>query len=100
MRKRVVRSDGSVTLPRELRERAKLVAGTRVEIIQADGGLLITPAAETDPERAWYWTEEWQRGEREADEDVRLGRSRVYESGEAFATHLREIHNELVAQGR
>jgi len=100
MRKRVVRSDGSVTLPRDLRERAKLVAGVRVEIIQVDGDLLITPAAEPDLEQAWYWTEEWQRGEREADEDARLGRSKVYESGEAFAAHLHEIHEELVAQGR
>jgi len=29
---------------------------------------------EIDPEQAWFWSEEWQAGEHEADEDLRLGR--------------------------
>ena len=24
-------------------------------------------------DQAWFWTKEWQRGEQEADEDIRLG---------------------------
>ena len=61
---------------------------------------MITAARAADPDQSWFWTESWQEGEREADDDARLGRSTVYESGEAFAAHLREVHDELVAQGR
>lgn len=100
MRKHVVHSNGSVTIPRDLRERANLKAGTLVEISYVDGGLLVRPASESDSEQAWYWTAEWQQGEREADEDIRLGRSTVYESGEQFEAHLRTVNDELLTQGR
>ena len=35
-----------------------------------------------DPEesQAYYWTEEWQAGEREADEDIAAGRVRTFDN--------------------
>ncbi|GAH27658.1 unnamed protein product, partial [marine sediment metagenome] len=27
-----------------------------------------------DPDQAWWWTEEWQKKEREAEKDIREGR--------------------------
>ena len=43
------------------------------------------------PDTAYFWTEEWQRGEREADEDIRAGRlSPVFTRAEALK-HLREL---------
>lgn len=33
-----------------------------------------TKQKDIDPEQAWFWTAEWQRGERQADEDIRRGR--------------------------
>lgn len=29
---------------------------------------------EIDPDQAWFWTDEWQQKEREADEDIAAGR--------------------------
>ena len=29
-------------------------------------------------DQAWFWTPEWQAGEREADEDIRAGRVRTF----------------------
>jgi AbrB family looped-hinge helix DNA binding protein len=38
-----------------------------------------------DPEQAWWWLESWQKGEREAEEDIRSGRmSGPFESVEEF----------------
>ncbi len=31
-----------------------------------------------DPSDAWFWTPEWQKGEREADADIKAGR--VYQA--------------------
>jgi AbrB family looped-hinge helix DNA binding protein len=34
-----------------------------------------------DPDQRWWWTEEWQKGEREAQRDIETGRvSKVYEN--------------------
>jgi hypothetical protein len=43
-----------------------------------------------DTEQAWFWTREWQRREREADEDLLAGRVMRYESDEQFLAALDE----------
>ncbi len=43
---------------------------------------------EIDPEQAWFWTSEWQEGEREADEDIAAGRVTRYDSDEQFLAAL------------
>jgi hypothetical protein len=42
-----------------------------------------------DASQAWFWTLEWQAGEREADADLAAGRSDRYESDEQFIAALR-----------
>ena len=41
-----------------------------------------------DPDQAWFWSEEWQRREREADEDTGAGRVTVHEDAAAMMAHL------------
>ena len=43
-----------------------------------------------DPDQAWFWTPEWQAGEREADADIAPGRGTRYHSDEEFLAALRE----------
>lgn len=43
---------------------------------------------EIDPEQAWYWTEEWQAGEREASADIAAGRVSSYDSIEEFLEEM------------
>lgn len=43
-----------------------------------------------DPyEQGWYWTEEWQAGEREALADIEAGRVTTYQSDDEFLASLR-----------
>lgn len=42
-------------------------------------------------DQAWFWTDEWQAKEREADEDIAAGRTIRYESDEDFLAALRDI---------
>jgi len=46
---------------------------------------------EIDPEQAWFWTPEWQEGEREADEDIAAGRVTRYDSDEEFLKYLEDV---------
>ncbi len=43
-----------------------------------------------DPDQAWFWTPEWQAGEREADADIAAGRTTRYDSDEEFMAALDE----------
>lgn len=43
-----------------------------------------------DPDQAWFWTPEWQAGEREADADIAAGRGTRYRSDEEFLAALDE----------
>lgn len=66
-----VREKGQVTLPAAVREQAHLGKGSVVEVsVTPDGAVLLRPKLLVDPEDAWYWTPEWQAGEREVDEDI------------------------------
>lgn len=39
---------------------------------------------EIDPEQAWFWTEEWQAGERRAEEDLEQGRYEDFDDVDEF----------------
>lgn len=73
----------------ELREgepvRVDLVVGDRrlpVIVELTDGDHVEMHVA--DPDQAWFWTEEWLAGEREADADAAEGRLHRYEDPEDF----------------
>jgi hypothetical protein len=44
-----------------------------------------------DPSQAWFWTPEWQAGEREADADIAAGRTTSYASEEEFFAALDSV---------
>ena len=46
---------------------------------------------EIDPEQAWFWTPEWQEGEREADAELAAGQGTIYYSDEEFLAHLDDV---------
>jgi hypothetical protein len=48
------------------------------------------PDESHDPDQAWFWAPEWQAGERAADVDLAAGRSRRFDSDEAFVKALEE----------
>jgi len=51
--------------------------------------------AERAPDQAWFWTPEWQAGERKADADKTAGRFTHYEDGETFLAALREARPDV-----
>ncbi|MGI8648551.1 MAG: hypothetical protein DLM55_06725 [Acidimicrobiales bacterium] len=51
-----------------------------------------------DPDQAWYWTPEWQAGEREVDEWIAERKARGEPVGAPFSqslAHVRELIDEL-----
>jgi len=64
-----------------------------VEFDVTDGDVVTVWGMKMIPaDQAWFWSESWQAGEREADEDIAAGRGEQFASGEDFLARLdREI---------
>ncbi len=87
----VIRGKGQITIPAEIRKAARLEEGDPVEVEIVEGGILLRPCKLIDATQAWFWQPEWQAGEREAAADLAAGRSRVFESSEAFLASLEPL---------
>lgn len=87
---------GQITIPKQIREALHLKPGDLLHVALDDGRILLIPESAIDPDQAWFWTEEWQKGEREADEDIRAGRTYgPFDSVEEMRKHFETIKDEL-----
>lgn len=75
---------GTLALPAGLRRRHKLdEPGAQVRVVERDDGVVeLHPLTAVPADQAWFWTERWQRMEREADADVAAGRVTTHETVE------------------
>jgi AbrB family looped-hinge helix DNA binding protein len=84
-----LRAKGQLTLPEEIRAAARLEEGDLLEAEITEEGILLRPQKVIDATQAWFWTPQWQQGEREADADLAAGRAQTFNSGEDFLDALR-----------
>lgn len=83
---------GTLALPTELRKRYHLDdPGAQVRVVERDDGVIeLHPLASVPANQRWFWTERWQRMEREADEDITAGRVRSYDDVDDLLAALDE----------
>ncbi len=84
-----VQKNKNITLPMWLIQRFHLVVGDFVRLQETKDGILMKPAKLVDPSQAYFWTKEWQTGEREAEEDIRKGRIKKFKSVKELMDDLR-----------
>ena len=75
-----VQKNKNITLPVWLLNRFHVRIGDFIRLEETKDGVLIKPAKLIDPSQAYFWTKEWQAGEREAEEDLRKGRVKPFKS--------------------
>jgi AbrB family looped-hinge helix DNA binding protein len=86
-----IRSNGQITLPASIRRRAKLSEGDALEVVvEKDGSIRLVPQVLVDRSQAYFWTERWQEGERETEEDLRAGRYKDFDDIESLLDELEE----------
>ena len=61
---------GQLTIPIEIRKSLNLSEKSKLSILVEDHKILLTVIPK---DQAWFWTKEWQKGEAEADEDIKKG---------------------------
>jgi bifunctional DNA-binding transcriptional regulator/antitoxin component of YhaV-PrlF toxin-antitoxin module len=85
-----VQKNKNITLPMWLIHRFHVGVGDFVRLEETKDGVLLKPAKLIDPSQAYFWTKEWQEGEREADEDIRTGRVKTIKSIKEL---MRDLNN-------
>ena len=63
-----------VSIPKTIRDQLRLEEGDLLEVEERDGEIVMVPKRLIDADQAWFWSREWQEGEREVDEDIKAGR--------------------------
>ncbi|MDY7018686.1 MAG: AbrB/MazE/SpoVT family DNA-binding domain-containing protein [Chloroflexota bacterium] len=82
---------GQITLPVSVRKELGVEEGDLVEIEVIDEKAVLMPKKLVDKNQAYFWTKRWQEGEREADEDIRAGRVRNFDSVEELVEDLEQV---------
>ncbi|MDR0625909.1 MAG: hypothetical protein LBG11_01400 [Bifidobacteriaceae bacterium] len=78
---------GTISLPAAMRRRLRLdQPGAQVEISlrEEDSVVELRPHVAVPVDQFWYWTPEWQAGEREADEQESRGEGVFLKDGDAL----------------
>ena len=88
-----VQSRGVFSLPVELRRRMNIdTPGAQLEITEREDGVIeLKPVVAVPANQAWFWTEEWQAGEREVDANYAAGNFTRHETAEDFISALEQM---------
>lgn len=84
-----VQKNKNITLPMWLIQRFRVGRGDFVQLEETKAGVLLKPAKLVDPSQAYFWTAEWQAGEREAHDDIRRGRVKAVKDIKGLLKDLR-----------
>lgn len=88
MDRTTLRAKGQLTLPTTIREAANLEEGDPIDVELTDEGILLRPRKVIDATQAWFWSPEWQRGEREASDEITAGKTTRHGSDKDFLAAL------------
>ncbi len=70
----------NVTLPTWLIRRFHIAPGDFLRIQEVRDGVLLMPGKMIDPSQSYFWTKEWQEGERKVEEERRQGKVKRFRS--------------------
>ena len=74
-----LRTKGQVTLPSEVRKLLSISEGEDLIFrVEENGQVVVERAISIPADQAWFWTERWQKMEREAQADIDSGRVHRY----------------------
>lgn len=77
-----------LTLGADLTRELKLTDGDLLELCVQDGKIILEPKKVIPAEQEWFWTEEWQTGEREAQAEIDAGLTRHANSAKELMEEL------------
>src|SRR4030043_922373 len=70
-----LRKKAQLTLPQSVREKLGIEEGDFIDVQVRNGEIVLKVKRLVDKEQVWFWTNRWQQGEKEAEEDIHAGRT-------------------------
>lgn len=83
-----IRKRGQLTLPASARKKFNIDEGDVMEAEMTSEGILLKPKKLIDASQTWFWSKEWQAGEKEAEYDIKKGRVKKYEDVDELIDNL------------
>lgn len=75
-----LRDRGQITLPAAVRNALNVGTGDEILFEVVDNVVVLHAGTWIPRDQAWFWTPEWQAGEREATQEIDEGRTQVHKS--------------------
>lgn len=69
-----IRERSQITLPNDIVKKLNLRTGDNLEITTEEDRIIIKPVLVIDRSQSWFWTEEWQKKERDVEEEIKQGK--------------------------
>ncbi|MEI6701080.1 MAG: AbrB/MazE/SpoVT family DNA-binding domain-containing protein [Actinomycetota bacterium] len=91
MSRTTVRAKGQITLSDDVRRAAHLEEGDLLEAELTADGILLRPQKIVDATQAWFWTPDWQSGEREVEIERERDQVMTFRAGEELLASLRVL---------
>jgi antitoxin MazE len=70
-----LKQKSQVTIPNEVVKRLRLSVGDKLDVVVKDGKIIITPVVVIPKDQMWFYSKEWQDGEKDVDRQVREGKT-------------------------
>ncbi|QSQ07925.1 hypothetical protein H0A61_00244 [Koleobacter methoxysyntrophicus] len=83
-----LRKRSQITIPKEIIKKLGLKEGDSLNIVVKNSKIIIEPVVPVPKDQAWFWSPEWQKNEKEADEDIKAGRVKSFDSVEELIEDL------------
>ena len=70
-----LKQKSQVTIPNEIIKKLQLAVGDKLDLVVKDGKIIITPVVIIPKEQMWFFSKEWQDGEKLVDRQVTEGKT-------------------------
>jgi len=77
-----------VTIPAGVREALHIKVGAFVDFVVQKGQVILKPKTLIDEDQLWFWTKEWQEGEKEVEGSKKKEKSLSFKNVQDMKTHF------------
>ncbi|MCK4436533.1 AbrB/MazE/SpoVT family DNA-binding domain-containing protein [bacterium] len=74
----------------EIRRKSSLREGDFVSFEERNGEIVMSPVRVIKKDQAYFWTKEWQKKEQEAEDDLKKGRYKKFDSADGL---IKDLHS-------
>ncbi|MFH1778391.1 MAG: AbrB/MazE/SpoVT family DNA-binding domain-containing protein [Candidatus Omnitrophota bacterium] len=77
-----------VTIPASIRKLLHIHEGTMINFSVKNGEVVLKPKVMIDEDQTWFWTKEWQQGEKEIEQARQKGDTLSFDSVKQMRKHF------------